>query len=381
MKVDWVALGNFRSYDTLEWEPDPGVNLLLGANGAGKTNLLEAIAYLSTLRSFRSVPDSGLIRDGGGAALVRAGVSSGDRRRLIEVEVPLSGPRRAQLDKSRLQKTADLLGVIRVIAFLPEDLDLVKRGPAYRRDLLDAVAVQLWAAAHHDQTELDRALRQRNAFLKSGLRDDATLSVWDARLAQSGGRVMSRRARVIATLAPHLATAYADVAGGSERAAIGYVASWGGEIAPDATAAEFTTSIQEALERSRRADYERRLTTVGPHRDEPVLLLDDVDTRTHGSQGEQRTMALAVKLAAHRAVADMTGEPPVLLLDDVFSELDADRSAALAKTLPPDTQTVITSARPEDVPVEGAVWRVGDGRVWRVGDGPGVPGVEGAVGR
>jgi DNA replication and repair protein RecF len=367
MKVDWVTLGNFRSYDTLEWEPDPGVNLLLGANGAGKTNLLEAIAFLSTLRSFRSVPDTGLISDDAAAAVIRAGVSSGDRERLIEVELSRVGPRRAQLEKSRLQKTADLLGVIRVVAFLPEDLDLVKRGPAYRRDLLDAVAVQLWAAAHHDQTELDRALRQRNAFLKSGLRDDTTLSVWDARFAQSGGRVMSRRARVIETLAPHLEMAYADIAGGAERAAIGYVVSWGGDMAPEATAAEFTTSIMEALERSRRADYERRLTTVGPHRDEPVLLLDGSDTRTHGSQGEQRTMALAVRLAAHRAVADMTGEPPVLLLDDVFSELDADRSAALAKTLPPDTQTMITSARPEDVPVEGRVWRVGEGRVWHAG--------------
>jgi DNA replication and repair protein RecF len=365
MKADWVALRHFRSYHTLEWEPDPGVNLLLGPNGAGKTNLLEAIAYLATLRSFRSVPDPGLIGDGESAAVVRAGISSGERERLIEIEIPRSGPRRTQLDKSRLQKTADLLGVIRVIAFLPEDLDLVKRGPAYRRDLLDAVAVQLWAAAHHDQAELDRALRQRNAFLKAGLRDDTTLSVWDARLAQSGGRVMARRARVIETLGPHLEEAYGDIGGGPERASIGYVSSWGGEIAPEATAADFTTRIQEALEGARRVDYERRLTSVGPHRDEPFLLLDKSDTRTHGSQGEQRTMALAVKLAAHRAVTDMSGEPPVLLLDDVFSELDSERSAALAKTLPPDTQTMISSARPEDIPVDGRVWRVGDGRVAR----------------
>jgi DNA replication and repair protein RecF len=363
MKVDWVSLRHFRSYDDLDWAPDPGVNLLLGANGAGKTNLLEAIAYLATLRSFRSVPDSGLIGDGADAAVIRAGVSSGERERLVEIELPRSGPRRTQLDKSRLQKTEDLLGVLRVIAFLPEDLDLVKRGPAYRRDLLDAVAVQLWAAAHHDQAELDRAIRQRNAFLKSGLRDDTTLSVWDARLAQSGGRVMSRRARVIETLSPALETAYRDISGEPEKAAIGYAASWSGQVTGEATAAEFTTWIQEALERSRRADYERRLTTVGPHRDEPTLVLDRFDTRTHGSQGEQRTMALALKLAAHRAVADMTGEPPVLLLDDVFSELDAERSAALAKTLPTDTQTMITSARPEDVPVDGRVWRVNHGRV------------------
>ena len=361
MKVDWVSLTHFRSYQELEWQPDPGVNLLLGPNGAGKTNLLEAIAYLSSLRSFRSVPDPALIADGEDAAVVRAGVSSGPRERLVEIELPRSGPRRTQLDKSRLQKTADLLGVLRVIAFLPEDLDLVKRGPAYRRDLLDAVAVQLWSAAHHDQAEFDRALRQRNAFLKSGERDNTTLSVWDARLAQAGGRVMSRRARVIETLSPHLEAAYGDIAGRPERASIGYIASWGARDGLDGAAADFTSAILESLERSRNVDYDRRLTSVGPHRDEPVLTLDGVDTRTHGSQGEQRTMALAIKLAAHRAVTEMIDEPPVLLLDDVFSELDPQRAAALAKTLPADTQTLISSARPEDVPVEGEVWRVGDG--------------------
>ncbi|HEX2405437.1 MAG TPA: DNA replication/repair protein RecF [Acidimicrobiia bacterium] len=361
MKVDWVSLTHFRSYEELEWQPDHGVNLLLGPNGAGKTNLLEAIAYLSSLRSFRSVPDQALIADGKDAAVVRAGVSSGARERLVEIELPRSGPRRTQLDKTRLQKTADLLGVLRVIAFLPEDLDLVKRGPAYRRDLLDAVAVQLWSAAHHDQSEFDRALRQRNAYLRSGERDNTTLSVWDARLAQAGGRVMSRRARVIETLSPHLETAYGDIAGRPERASVGYVASWGARDGLDGAAADFTSAILESLEKSRNLDYDRRLTSVGPHRDEPVLMLDDVDTRTHGSQGEQRTMALAIKLAAHRAVTEMIDEPPVLLLDDVFSELDSQRAAALAKTLPADTQTLISSARPEDVPVEGEVWRVGDG--------------------
>ncbi|MGH8870925.1 MAG: DNA replication/repair protein RecF [Acidimicrobiia bacterium] len=361
MKVDWVSLTGFRCYQSLEWRPDPGINLLLGPNGSGKTNLLEAIAYLSSLRSFRSVPDAALIRDEVESAVVRSGVSSGDRERLIEVEISRSGPRRTQVDKTRLQRAADLLGVLRVISFLPEDLDLVKRGPAFRRDLIDAVAVQLWPVAYLDQSEFERVLRQRNAFLKSGRRDDATLAVWDSRLAQSGGRVMARRARVMETLAPHLETAYGDIAGGDEKASIGYLASWGDQQTRERTASDFTSAILEALEESRRADYERRLTSVGPHRDEPVFRIDGTETRTHGSQGEQRTMALAVKLAAHRAVADMVGEFPVLLLDDVFSELDLDRAQALAKALPADTQTLITSARPEDVPVDGTSWRVGEG--------------------
>ncbi len=360
MRVDWLSLTNFRSYPQLDWKPEPGVNLLLGPNGSGKTNLLEAIAYLATLRSFRSVPDGSLIRDDTESAVIRAGVSGADRERVIEIEMALKGPRRTQVDKSRLQRTADLLGVLRVIAFLPEDLDLVKRGPAYRRDLLDSIAVQLWPGAYLDQSEFERSLRQRNAFLKSGQHDEPTLAVWDSRLAQSGGRVMARRSRVIETLSDLLDGAYREIAQRDHGASIGYVATWDEESISGRTASDYAAAIQRALEASRRADFDRRVTTVGPHRDEPVFIIDEREARTHGSQGEQRTMALAVKLAAHRAVAEVVGQPPVLVLDDVFSELDPTRAAALARSLPADTQTLISSARPEDVPLAGTTWRVGE---------------------
>jgi DNA replication and repair protein RecF len=361
MQVDWLSLTDFRSYETLEWSPDTGVNLLLGPNGAGKTNLLEAIGFLATLRSFRSVEENALIRDGADGAIVRAGISTDERSRLMEIELNRVGPRRAQVDKTRLRRTSDLLGVVRVIAFLPEDLDLVKRGPAYRRDLIDQVALQLWPAAHLDHAEFDRALRQRNAFLRAGERDEATLSVWDSRFSQSGARVMGRRAAVLETLAPWLEETYASISQRGDRASLGYVCSWTDKEISTKESGEFAAEISAALERSRKADYDRRLTTTGPHRDEPVFRIDGVDTRTHGSQGEQRTMALAVKLAAHRAVAEVVGEQPVLLLDDVFSELDPVRAKALAAAIPDDAQTLITSARPEDVPVPGSVWQVGDG--------------------
>ncbi len=361
MQVDWLALTNFRSYSTLEWSPDPGINLLLGPNGAGKTNLLEAVGYLATLKSFRSVGDESMIADEEASAVVRAGISSGERERLIEVELNRGGRRRAQVDKSHLRRTADLLGVVRVIAFLPEDLDIVKRGPAYRRDLLDEVAVQLWPATHLDQSEFDRALRQRNAFLRTGDRDESTLGVWDSRLAQSGGRVIARRAAVLEALGPRLEDVYASIAGSDERASLGYVSSWsGGALAPG-SAADHTSRITLALEGARRADFDRRVTTVGPHRDEPSFRIGGADTRTYASQGEQRSMALAVKLAAHQAVAEVIGEPPVLLLDDVFSELDPVRSKALSDSVPDGAQTLITSARPEDVPLSGSVWRVAEG--------------------
>ncbi len=361
MRVDWLSLLDFRSYQSLEWKPDRGVNLLIGWNGAGKTNVLEAIGYLATLRSFRSVPDSALIRDDSGSAVIRSGIVSDERERLVEIELPRQGSRRTQVDKTRLKRAADLLGVVRVVAFLPEDLDLVKRGPAYRRDLLDEVAVQLWPAAYLDQAELERSLRQRNAFLKTGDHDELTLSVWDSRLAQSAGRVLARRARVIETLAPFLDEAYKEISETTSRAEIIYLPSWGSSLG-QASAADYADRVAEALEASRRHDLERRMTTVGPHRDEPGFAIDGHGTRTHGSQGEQRTMALAAKLAAHRSVTDMVGEPPVLLLDDVFSELDPNRAAALAGSLP-ESQTLITSARPEDVPIDGTRWSVSEGSV------------------
>lgn len=361
MKVEWLSLGNFRSYKSLEWKPEPGVNILVGPNGAGKTNLLEAIAYLATLRSFRHAPDSALIADDAEAAIVRAGVSEEDRQRLIEIEIPVKGGRRTQVDKQRLRRTSDLLGVVRVVAFLPEDLELVKRGPAFRRDLLDEIAVQLWPAAYVEQAEFDRSLRQRNAFLKTGHRDDLSLDVWDARLAQAGGKVALRRARVIESIAPKLALAYQDIARSEVVADIEYLTSWPSVGFLGGSAAEFTETMISGFKDSRRADYERRVTTIGPQRDEPIFLLDGHDSRLHGSQGEQRTMALAVKLAAHRLIADATDAPPILLLDDVFSELDPHRSDALAASLPTDTQTLITSARPDEVPVGGITWTVDGG--------------------
>lgn len=362
MRIGWLSLVDYRSYRGLEWEPDPGVNLLVGANGAGKTNLLEAVSYLSTLRSFRGAPDQALVAEGANAAVVRAGVVSGERDRTVEMEIPLAGARRVQVDKTRLGRTTDLLGVIRVVSFLPEDLDVVKRGPGERRDLLDDLATQLWPASHLDQREYERALRQRNAFLRSGQTDPVTLGVWDSRLAQAGGKVLARRARAIDHLTPMLADAYRSIAGAGV-AEVTYQPSWAEGTFRTLSAGDYAAILGDSLERARKTDYERRVTTVGPHRDEPGFALDGADARTRASQGEQRTIALATKLAAHGAVAEIIDEMPVLLLDDVFSELDPRRADDLARSLPGNTQTLITSARPEDVPVRGRSWTVGEGKV------------------
>lgn len=363
MRVDWLSLVDYRSYRVLDWRPDPSVNLLIGPNGAGKTNVLESIGYLSSLKSFRSAPDSALISDWAASSVIRAGIASQDRERLIEIEIPRDGARRTQVDKTRLRRTSDLLGVLRVVAFLPEDLDLVKRGPAYRRDLLDDIAVQLWPSAFLDQSDYDRSVRQRNAFLKSGQHDDVTLGVWDSRLAQAGGRVLARRTRVMETLTPLLVESYRVIASDDSPAGVTYSASWMEGTLPSVSAGEFADALAKALETSRRVDYERRMTTVGPHRDEPGFSLGERDARTQASQGEQRTLALAMKLAAHKAITEAISETPVLVLDDVFSELDPNRAKALAGALPPDTQTLVTTARPEDVPISGKLWSVGSGEV------------------
>ena len=362
MRLEWVTLGGFRSYPELKWAPEAGVNLLVGSNGAGKSNLLEAIGYLGSLKSFRGAPDDALIAFDAESAVIRGEVCSLDVTSLVEIEVPRKGPRRTFVNKQRLGRTADLLGHVRVVTFLPEDLDIIKRGPDQRRGFLDDVAVQLAPTAHLDQSEFDRALRQRNAFLKQRVEDELTLSVWDERLAVAGGKVMSRRSLAAAELASELTAAYAAIAGTPSDLEIVYRSGWGGELDDKTGAGDFTDRLIRALREARRADRERGLTTVGPHRDEPTFVLEGHDLRHHGSQGEQRTTALSLRLATHHAVTRRVGVAPILLLDDVFSELDPHRAAALAGSLP-ECQTVISTADRGDVPIDGRVWQVADGAV------------------
>lgn len=364
MRLDWLTLAGFRSYAQLQWEPDPGVNVIVGRNGAGKTNLLEAVAYIGSLKSFRGAPDHALVGFESEHAYIRGQVSSGPAEALIELELRRRGGRQARVNTQRLARASDLLGHVRFVTFLPEDLDIIKRGPAYRRDFLDATAVQLWPSAHLDQADFDRALRQRNAFLKQNDRDEVTLGVWDERLAQAGGKVMARRARTVALLADHVSLVHADISGSVAEVGFEYSSGWKGELDPKVSPSEFTQRLLDALGEARPKDRERRITTVGPHRDEPILLLDGHDSRYHASQGEQRTLTLSLRVASHRAITDLIDRPPILLLDDVYSELDPQRAASLTTSLP-TAQTLVTTADPSDVPLEGAAWRIDDGGIAR----------------
>jgi DNA replication and repair protein RecF len=361
MYLTWLELTDFRAYDTLRFEPEPGMNVLVGENGAGKTSVLEAVGYLGMMKSFRSVPDAALVRDGTDAAVLRGGVQGGASELTVEVELPHSGRRSILANQKRPKRLTDMMLAVPVVAFLPDDLDVIKRSAARRRDYLDDLASRLWPQAGADLSDYDKTLRQRNALLRHHGRgaDIYTLEALDARLADAGARVLDHRRRVATQLQEPLMHAY-EVIGGSGVLRWAYRSTWGSEDAGDREA--LTTALRTALLERRSKDLEIRTTTVGPHRDEPELLLDGRSTRMRASQGEQRTVALALRLGAYRIIEDIRGQTPILLLDDVFSELDVNRASRVL-SLMPHGQIFVTTAREDEVPAAGRRWSVQDGKI------------------
>jgi DNA replication and repair protein RecF len=330
----WLA--DFRNYTTADITPAPdGLTVVRGDNGEGKTNLLEAVGFLATLSSFRGVPNEALVRGGADRAIVRAEAAREGRELLLEVEIPTTGRVRAQVNRQPLRRAAELLGALRTSVFSPDDLVLVKGGPADRRRYLDELLVAVHPRNEAVRGDVEKILRQRNTLLKQcGGRLDAaaaaTLDVWDAQLARAGETLAAAREDLVAQLQPELAKAYDQLAGGPADVGAAYTRSW-------------RDSLEDALIASRTDDVRRGVTLVGPHRDELTLAIGGLPARTHASQGEQRSLTLALRLAGHRAVAEAAGSPPVLLLDDVFSELDPDRSDALLAHLPAG-QALLTTA-------------------------------------
>jgi len=336
VRLDRVWLSDVRSYSGAEVRLAPGLTALLGDNGQGKTNVLEAVAWLATLSSFRGAPTEAMVRRGSDRAIIRAEGEREGRPILIEAELVASGRNRVLVNRQPLKRARDLLGVLRVTVFSPDDLELVKGGPGERRRFLDDALVASHTRYDALRSDVDRILKQRNALLKGagGRLDESaafTLDVFDAKLVESGGALASARQNLLARLVPVLTEAYEAVAHGSADIGATYQAEWAG------------VGLAEALVASRRDDLRRGVSTVGPHRDDVVLDISGMPARTHASQGEQRSLALALRLAAHRVVTEVTGSSPVLLLDDVFSELDPARSQALLANLP-DGQTLLTSA-------------------------------------
>ncbi len=382
MFVSRLTLHDFRSYVDVDVELGSGAVSFIGRNGQGKTNLVEAVDYLSQLSSHRVASDAPLVRVGADQALVRAAVVREGRTATLEIEINPGRSNRARVNRSPLPRARELLGLVRTVLFSPDDLALVKGDPSDRRRFLDDLLVLRAPRLAGVRSDYDRVLRQRNSLLKTagsarrGSTSEqsalSTLSVWDAHLARTGAELLAERLALVEALRPYVGKAYETVARGATRddAELDYVASF--ELEGVADRASLTELLLAELERRRNDELDRGVCLVGPHRDELLLSLGNGDLRLpvkgYASHGESWSYALALRLAAYDLLrAD--GDDPILILDDVFAELDTERREQLAELVAGAEQVLVTAAVPDDVPgaLAGVRYDVGEGEVLRVG--------------
>jgi DNA replication and repair protein RecF len=376
--VSHLSLHNFRSYVDIDVELGPGATAFIGRNGQGKTNLVEALDYLSRLSSHRVATDAPLVRAGSEQGVIRAAVVRDGRTATLEVELNPGRANRARINKSPLPRARDLIGLVRTVVFSPEDLALVKGDPSERRGFLDDLLVLRTPRLAGVRADYDRVLRQRNSLLKtaraarrgSTSADSAlsTLSVWNDHLARSGAELFAERRALVADLRPYVGAAYATVARGAARdeADLDYRPCF--DLPPEV--AEIEAAFLVELERRAGEELDRGVSLVGPHRDELTLTLGNGDLRLpvkgYASHGESWSFALALKLASYDLLrAD--GDDPILILDDVFAELDTDRRQQLADLVGGAEQVLVTAAVAADVPSElaGSRFLVAGGEVTR----------------
>ncbi|UYN83050.1 MAG: DNA replication/repair protein RecF [Microcella sp.] len=374
MHVAHLTLADFRNYEHAEIALDPGAVLFVGRNGQGKTNLVEAIAYAGTASSHRVSTDQALIRFGAESAIIRARVHHDDRAIVVEIELNRGSPNRAQVNHSAV-RVRDLPRYFSSVVFAPEDLALVRSDPAVRRGFLDSLVVQKTPRFAGVMADYERVVRQRNSLLKSArasrLPADklTTLDVWDDRLVSLGTEIIMARAALVNDLQPHVARAYSAVAGDEHRTRLSMRLSVNGrgddeaatsvdDLADD-SADQVAERFRQALIENRRAELDRAVTMIGPHRDDLVLELNDLPARGYASHGESWSYALALKLASAEVLREnaVAGDP-VLILDDVFAELDEGRRERLADAVGGFEQVLITAAVGADVPERLAARRI-----------------------
>jgi len=376
-----LALTDFRSYADLSLELGVGVSTFSGANGEGKTNLVEAIGYLATLGSHRVATDVPLVRRGAERAVLRTAGTGVNGSALVEVEVNPGRANRVRLNRAALPRPRDILGTLRTVLFAPEDLALVKGDPGERRRFLDDLLVATAPRYAGLRADYERVLKQRTALLKSAggkahLRGPAresmtaTLDAWDAQLARTGAPLLAGRMRLVATLRPHVEAAYEAVSGGpaGEASGISYRSSALNSEDGFEDVAALETAMLKALDRVRTSELDRGVCLAGPHRDELELSVGGLPARGYASHGESWSLALALRLASFTLLRQ-GHEDPVLILDDVFAELDAGRRDRLAGLVAGAEQVLITAAVPADVPdvLAGARFDVQAGVISRVG--------------
>jgi DNA replication and repair protein RecF len=367
--VKRVRLTNFRNYKTADIELYPGVNLLHGANGQGKTNLVEAINFFGSLSSHRVAGLTPLIKQGEETAIISLELAHDERELLLEFELNSDSSNRARLNKSPVAKPKDILGFLNSVIFAPEDLDIVKRDPTNRRAFIDQLIIQFTPRMLGVYSDYDRVLKQRNTLLKSaratGTKGSAlsTLSAWDESLVSLGSEIIASRVSIAQKLEPGLITNYQAIAKSNNEPKMFIKSSIIGTAAidsEDSDSAEYLATIdreqiaqlfRETLERTRPKELERGITLVGPHRDDLVLILGSLPAKGYASHGESWSYALALRLASLEILkAESRLGDPILILDDVFAELDSDRRAKLAELVLGNEQVIITAAVIEDVP-------------------------------
>ena len=397
MYVAHLSLTDFRSYHQVELPLEPGITALVGPNGQGKTNLVEAVGYVATLGSHRVPSDAALVRAGANRAVVRAKVVREERSTLVEVEITPGKANRARVNGGSPGRARDVLGILRTVLFAPEDLSLVKGDPDGRRRFLDDLLVQLTPRIAGVLGDYERVLRQRSALLKSAAAatraragaDLRTLDVWDAKLAQTGAQVVVARQALVAALRPRAADAYRQVSSGQGELGLTYRSSLdaasgpdAGEpvVGPDATVDLVEARLLDAMGRLRSKEIERGVCLVGPNRDDLQLTLGDLPAKGYASHGESWSVALALRLASYALLTHGVDDAgawaadwgpdgePVLILDDVFAELDTRRRERLAELVAGARQVLVTAAVAQDVPepLAGARVDVMGGEVARV---------------
>lgn len=373
MRVSALQLTDFRSYEQAQLALGPGVTTLVGRNGQGKTNVVEAIHYIATLSSHRVATDAPLIRAGAQVAVIQAHVEKAGRTLALEITLKAAGASNQARIGRAAAKPRDLVGIVRTVIFSPEDLELVKGDPGARRRFMDELCVALQPALMGDLSDYDRVLRQRVSMLKTAklARGDlTTLDIWDEKLAQLGGKIIAARLKAVEALRPWVAKAYSDVAPGQSVIDIAYAPSF--PLAHEnADAVSIGGELLEALRAKRAQEIDRGVTLSGPHRDDLNITLGDLPAKGYASHGESWSCALALRLGTYDLLthddgpdADPDGEP-VLILDDVFAELDSGRREALAQRLAQASQVIITAAVAQDVPtaLRGATLTVADGTI------------------
>ena len=367
MRVTHLSLTDFRNYERADVPLLPGPNLFVGSNGQGKTNLVEALGFLSTLGSHRVSVDLAMIRAGESAAIVRARLVNGERSVLAEVQINRVGANRAQINRSPI-KTRELPRYFSSVLFAPEDLALVRGDPSGRRRFLDELLVLRAPRMSGVLADYDRVLRQRNTLLKSarasGVRGSqlSTLEIWNENLVALGSEIIDARSVLVAELLPEVRAAYTAIAGADHRATLerylSILAIGEGPESEAQSASETALSITEvadrfrdALQRVRRSELDRGITLVGPHRDDLIIGLNDLPARGYASHGESWSLALSLKLASAAVLRRETNSgDPVLMLDDVFAELDESRRERLADAVDGFEQVLVTAAVLADVP-------------------------------